>query len=158
MTTRFHNAKYHAVIRSAATPLWVLVILSVVGWGCRPASPPRGQVSGVVTLGGEPITVGSVVFENLELGVSQVASLDGNGRFTLVDEFGPGIRVGSYRVAVVPSTMSRGETPMVADPTLHANRPEGDRIPQRYQHPASSPFTCVVTEGENPDALFELVE
>lgn len=87
-----------------ATPsgwLWALVVLPLL-CGCGKSDKPEtGEVTGVVTLGGEPLADARVVFTPVEGGQSSEATTDAQGRYTLVyrgDELGA--KVGSHTVSV----------------------------------------------------------
>lgn len=147
--------------RCFAGPAWTILIARCVLpcllalAGCPSAHPELGQIAGRVTLQGEPVATGCVVFENLALGVSQVANLSADGSYQMVTPNGPGILPGSYRVAIRPDPMGTGETPLAADPAA-ALPAEPTSIPQEYQHAATSPLRCEVLPGPNPPADYDL--
>ena len=132
-----------------------LFILGIVA--CAPAGPPRGLVSGRVTRNGHPVTVGSVVFENLSLGVSQATNLNADGTYEMSTYAGPGILPGSYRVAIRPDRIGTGETPVITNPTTTVRAVDTTSIPSKYHHPSSSPFSVDIQPGLNRDANFDLV-
>lgn len=79
----------------------LVVCLACLGWmGC---SEPVAQVTGEVTVGGEPVTGGSVILQPLEEGKKPAAgNLDTSGKFTLLTSGGQPLAPGDYRVIYSP--------------------------------------------------------
>ena len=136
----------------------MLLTIIVPAGGCGDPGPPRGTIRGQVTYNGQPLSSGSVVFDNPQLGVSQVATLQPDGTYEMSTHHGRGIRVGSYRVAIKPDSIGSGEAPLAANPAQAGAPSSRSSIPPKYGHPATSPLSIVVKEGKNPDADFKLVD
>jgi hypothetical protein len=121
---------------------WAAIAL-VIGGGC--GGPPIATVRGRVTLDGRPLTAGTVVFEGD--GRSYTGSIGADGRFELRFMGEPGIRPGTYGVAVIPP-----EAEVVADPKttdLRAVNPVDPRnYPERYRLPSTSGISRTVSPGE----------
>lgn len=123
--------------------LWLLCVTGLTGCG----GEPLGEVQGRVTLNGQPITQGSVVFENLEAGISVNAPLDANGRFEVRTYEQAGLPPGTYQVAVSPRGFQEEHEAIAVDPDAHAaNSP---MIPTKYHLPATSGLTFEVQAGAN---------
>lgn len=80
---------------TAATCLTTLAVLIIAGCGKKTA--PTGSVAGRVTYASQPVTQGTVVFENRTEGQFRAATLDSNGQYQL-----PEVRLGEYNVSVQP--------------------------------------------------------
>lgn len=79
----------------------VLSTLLILGCGQSSDRPETGEVSGVVTLDGDPLPEARVVFAPTEGGQSSEATTDANGHYELVyrgDEMGA--KVGEHKVYV----------------------------------------------------------
>jgi hypothetical protein len=127
--------------------------LAVVLAGC--SGEPVGYVSGKVTLNDQPVTEGSVVFENAEAGISVSVPLQSDGTYEVRTYDREGLPPGSYKVAITPATMGEGETPLAVDPSQTAAGPTSI-IPPQYHSTATSKLTATVKEGENPPFNFDL--
>lgn len=110
--------------------------------GCGDGRPTRVPVSGQVTIDGQPLQFGSVLFK-IEGGRSAGASLDKDGRYQLTTyEPGDGVMVGDYKVAIT------------------GNEPIGEtaakwHAPKKYQDVTTSGLTATV-DGPRDDLDFEL--
>lgn len=122
--------------------------------GC--SGPDIGHVSGKVTVGGQPLTEGSVVFEDAAAGISVNAPLESDGTYTVKTFDRDGLPPGSYRVAITPSTFGDGETPLVTDGADQAAGPVST-IPERYRSPGTSRLIAEVKPGDNPPFNFDLL-
>lgn len=114
--------------------------------GC--SGPETGTLAGKVTVGGKPLTQGSVLFENAETGVSVNAPLGPDGAYTVKTHDRSGLAPGTYKVAVTPSTFGGGEAPLVEAPSKQA--PAASEIPAKYRGTASSGLSVTVKAGANP--------
>jgi len=122
-------------------PDWVYVAALLVGLGgCGSSQGPTGDVAGTLTLRGEPVGQGAVVFFK-PVGVpAGVAKLTPAGTFQL----DRAIPVGQYQVAVQPPAE---EAPAGAeDPNREKTLKD---IPPKYWSEATSGFTAEVKEGDN---------
>ena len=135
---------------------WILVATCGAALLCVGCAQPSdvGQVAGQVTLNGEPVTLGSVLFENAEQGISVNAPLDKQGRFEARTHELAGLPTGTYRVAVSPRSFSDGATPLIVDPSTV--EPPASSIPEKYHLPETSGLTTVIAPGKNPPLNLEL--
>lgn len=123
---------------------FVLIASCVVAacLGCGDERPTRVPVSGKVTIDGQPLQFGSVLFK-IEGGRSAGASLDKEGRYQLTTyEPGDGVMVGDYQVAITGNE-AIGETAA----KWHA--------PKKYKDATTSGLTATV-DGPRDDLNFEL--
>ncbi len=130
----------------------VLCVLSLAGCGGKPGVP-KGTAEGKVTVGGTPVTEGTIIFENVEMGVSVMIPLKNDGSYTVQTFEGPGLPVGVYQVAVSPRKISNGEFPKMMQPGKEAPPPYP--VPDKYRAVASSGWTAVIKEGTNPPFNFD---
>ncbi len=114
--------------------------------GC--SGPETGTLAGKVTVGGKPLTQGSVLFENAETGVSVNAPLGPDGAYTVKTHDRAGLPPGKYKVAVTPSTFGGGEAPLVEAPSKQA--PAASEIPAKCRSTATSGLSVTVKAGANP--------
>ena len=121
--------------------------------GC--SGPETGHVAGNVTIGGEALTQGSIVFEDTAAGVSVNAGLQDDGSYLVKTHDRDGLPPGTYKVAVTPSTFGDGEVPLVTDPSAQAPGPTSE-IPQKYRSTATSELTATVEAGDNEPFNFDL--
>lgn len=131
-----------------------LIFLSLLGCGGPPAKP-MGTAQGKVTWQGNPVTGGSVVFSNPQLGISTVAPLEADGSFTIKTFEGAGLPVGTYKVAIRPGAIATTESPLASDPSKVAAPPPFP-VPMQYFSPETSPLSAEVKEGTNPPFNFAL--
>jgi hypothetical protein len=135
---------------------WLLaaIIACALSLGChRKQQIAWGSVRGKVLLADKPVSAGTVVFDNRELGVSRLAELRPDGSFVEQSLDFPGLPVGEYRVAVTPLPISKGDFVPVAPRKPAAGEPP---IPARYRDVETSPLMATVKEGRNPPFVFEL--
>lgn len=122
----------------------MLMLFAVVGLasGCSDGRPARVPASGRVTIDGEPLQYGSVLFLP-EQGRPAAGSLDKEGRFSLTCfEENDGIIPGKYRVQI------KGTEPIGEDAQRwHA--------PMKYSRAAESGLEMEITEPTD-SILFEL--
>lgn len=137
------------------TRLFAVVTIGCIACGCGAPDRQLGIVRGKVTVNGQSLGSGSVVFENLTRGISQVADIQPDGTYEMATFEGIGIPAGEYRVAIKPSSMGTGEAPLVSTPANSVPKAR-TAIPDKYQHPATSPLTVRVNEGENPEFPIDL--
>lgn len=137
-----------------------LCLFSLLAVGClspagcsRKPAVPWGTAEGKVTLAGQPVSQGTVIFENKELGVSRMAELQADGSFVERSIDFLGLPVGTYRVAVTPLGISKGDWAPVAKskPSSAATA-----IPAKYHSVDKSELTADVKEGKNVPFVFEL--
>jgi len=133
------------------------LLLLLLCAGCGPEGPPRGAVKGRVTFGGDPITGAMVVFE--DAGLAPSANLDADGRFELRTSEGPGLPVGTYKVAVMPGRMmeSGEESPLAGKKQPPRPKPS-TKVAEKYHKSATSGLTAEVRDGENKPFEFDLAK
>jgi len=113
--------------------------------GCQPGRP---QVSGVVTLDGQPLASDSasqivdVRFSPVAEGAMATGRTNAQGVYELSTGAGRGVVAGEYRVTVVGRRFPK--------PTAEGARPPAELFtPGRYANPATSDLTYVVKPGAN---------
>ena len=114
-----------------------------------------GQVSGTVTLSGQPLAEGTVVFENTPAGISVNAEIGPDGSYTVKTYELSGLPPGTYQVAIKPASIGDGETPLVSDPSEEIATP-ASVIPEKYRSVETSELTVTVVSGGNPPFDFDL--
>lgn len=123
---------------------YLLLFLSLaLCMGCE-RSETLGKVQGQVTLDGQPVAHGIVIFSNPAKGVHITAPLQSDGRYEIQMAQGFGLPLGEYQVAVNPPVAS---PPMPGAPPPPPVPPSN--IPTRYMQPTSSGLTRTINEGEN---------
>ncbi|TWT48293.1 hypothetical protein Pla111_00550 [Botrimarina hoheduenensis] len=121
--------------------------------GCD-RGPAMGSVSGTVTLDGEPLKFGSVMFQNVAGGQPSRAQIQPDGRFVL-STFSPedGAVVGSYRVRVMCySSQDPAVGPTAGDSLGNL------LIPERYTSFGASGLSYEIKEGDNSPIDIELTK
>ena len=123
-----------------ANKTWAFVAVLLAGLSGCGSREPTGDVAGTLTLRGEPVTQGSIVFFE-KVGVpAGVAELTPTGQFELERP----IPVGKYQVAFQPPP---DEAPAgAAAPNRETPLQE---VPPKYWSETTSGFTAEVKEGEN---------
>lgn len=122
---------------------WCCLAL-VAALGCSP-SMFDADVSGSITLDGEPVAPGVVVFSYAEGGRnSSRGKIDNSGRYHLITRHERGIDSGKYRVSV--RVFEKGEPPA---PGERASPNLPPLVPERYLNPATSGLEYDVTPGSN---------
>lgn len=120
---------------------------------------PLGQVRGVVTHEGEPVTDGFITFNCRESGQVASSNLDSDGSFQMRLGKKAGLPVGQYRVSIRPplhtnasKPAGKGKAPSrTKNPTYDPDfRPD---IPVKYRFETKSGLTAKVVEGNNQFAF-----
>lgn len=106
---------------------------------------PQGKVHGKVTLAGEPVPAGLVIFSNAERGVHMTAPLQSDGSYELQTAQGFGLPLGDYRVAVNPPLMEPAMPGAPPPPAVTAVP-----IPAKYRRVETSGLSLSVGPGDNP--------
>lgn len=136
--------------------LVTLLLLPAVLLGCGNADPDKGIVRGQVTFAGNPVSDGTIRFENPS-GISENADLNSEGKFQIRNHLGDGLPFGAYRVAVLPRVAAANDTPPLAgatppdDPTK-----EFPHIPPKFRDVTTSELKIEVQRGANPPFDFDL--
>ncbi len=129
----------------------LIALLAVAGCGGERV----GKVAGIVTLAGQPLGTGTIVFENPETGVSVSANLDADGSYTLQTAEAEGLPPENYQVSVRPGVIGTGETPL-AGSAEETSTTAAPAIPARYHSGSTSGLSAQVGEGENRPFYFDL--
>lgn len=138
--------------------------------GCGSSGPATHPVSGVVTLGGQPIESATVTFHPAGgEGRSASGTTDASGQYELTTfASGDGAMAGSYRVTiakyetpdgVVAEADDEGETlgevseeefeDVYEEVIDEENPPAENVLPEQYANPTNSGFEAKVVAGEN---------
>lgn len=115
--------------------------------GCNSQSSDVANVVGQVTMNGEPVVEGNVVFENAEQGKVYLARIEGQGEYQL-----NGVKIGEYSVLLKPHVQNLpDETSGIDGNVIVAPKavPHPTSIPARFQTAATSPLKAHVVEGDN---------
>ena len=149
--------------QETATAWWVLaaVILStttLLGCGNR----GMGKVKGKVTLGGAPISSGTIMFYPAN-GPGAVGEIGSVGTYTLrTHKPGDGAVVGTHKVAIHATSVGPGtlEAPKSLEDELRGSAANSGVknlvpgkvtwiVPEKYSTPEQSPLTAEVKSGQN---------
>lgn len=125
----------------------------VLAGGC--SGGDIGHVAGKVTLDGQPVSQGAVVFQDTARGISVNAPLQSDGTYVARTHDQPGLPPGTYQVAITSRTFGNGETPLLEGPPT-ATAPPPTVIPPQYQDVTTSGLTATVQAGSNPPFDFSL--
>lgn len=102
------------------------------------------SVKGVVTIGGDPLPTGSIVFHPDGDGPTGTAEIQQDGSFVVRTASQTGLRPGEY---VVTITAVEGDTTL---PTAENRNPEMRLlVPARYALPETSGLRYTITPGNN---------
>jgi hypothetical protein len=132
-----------------------VLIATALALLCGCGGSDVGSVSGTITVGGQPVERGTVVFENPAAGISVTAEIGSGGRYTVKTYEFDGLPPGDYQIAIRPQVLSDGETPLVSDPSAESATP-ASAIPEKYHRLDQSGLTATVVAGDNPPFDFDL--
>jgi hypothetical protein len=124
-----------------------LVPLLVGVCGCGSSGPDTGSVDGRIMYQGQPVTEGTVVFENAARGWLRVAPLDEQGEYHIKD-----VHVAEYSVSVrppdpkLPNETTGTAKRIVITPSMF---PDPANIPKRFRSVDTSPLKTSVVAGTN---------
>ena len=124
--------------------LAIALLLPLAGCGGRSDLPPRAKVSGVVTLDGQPLTIGLVQFSPDQSkdnkGPVAVGQIDSTGHYQLTTDRqgGDGAVLGFHKIRVEAREQPKNEMD-----TLPASL-----VPRKYLHPDTSGLTAEVKPVE----------
>lgn len=123
----FVGSPFRGILGGAAV---ALLVVAVVLPGCGRRFP-MAEVSGKVTLDGEPLSDATVMFVP-EKGFAAAGTLQPDGTFRLISgRPGDGAVIGSHKVAVMPAD------------------PEKAHFPKKYMNAETSGFAVEVKAGKN---------
>lgn len=137
------------------------VILALAAFsGC--GSGGMGKVKGKVTVGGQPITNGTIMFYP-STGPGAVGEIGQDGVYTLrTHKPGDGAVIGTHKVAIHATSIGAGtlEAPKSLDDELKGSSANSSAknlvpgkitwlVPEKYSTPNDSPLTAEVKAGQN---------
>jgi hypothetical protein len=134
-------------------------LLGLVSTSCS-GGPRLGKVSGRVTVGGKPVTSGTIMFHP-DAGPTAVAALQPDGAYTLTTiKPGDGAVVGSHRVTIQATNVGPGSLvdPKTFDEEIQLSRKGGKVlvpgkvtwvVPEKYSRAETSDLTAKVEPGPN---------
>jgi hypothetical protein len=124
--------------------IFLLTLLCVVGCGSK-SDVEMGQVEGIVTLDGKPVTSGKVLFQP-QAGRGGSGAIQSDGTF-VIGTYGEadGAVIGEHKVAVVafPPGRVTGQAPS------GQSKPIKPLVPERYLAAGTSELTFEVKPGDN---------
>lgn len=134
---------------------WIMACLAFFITGCGPGGAPRGSASGKVTVGGKPLTHGSVLFESADGKSNVIAPIGSDGSFTAATADGAGLPVGDYLIGVSPIGVAAtvDAPPLVGSAPIESKDPP---IPEKYLKPATSGFKAKISAGTNPPIQLDI--
>lgn len=141
----------------------LLVFTAGCGGGATGPVDPQSQVSGSVTNGGKPVTLGSlVVFSNAEKGLTLTGTLDSLGNFSLTAaDPKVGVPAGRYTVAIKPPVEPVMEVNQSSEDykkmmqsggpkaVTQSKPPTASDIPAKFNDPKTSGLVFEVKAGPN---------
>ena len=128
--------------------------------GCGPRPPALAEVSGTVTLDGEPLARGTLTFEATGLRPATARILDGRIIEVTTRRVNDGVPVGHQRIAVfsreepvdAPAQQSQRTGPP-ATAGVPASMVGRSLLPARYNDPATSGLSAIIRPGHNTLSL-----
>lgn len=119
-----------------------VVSLAAAGCGYRPDLPPTAEVSGTVTLDGQPLSGAMILFvpdaQKGTKGASGVAASDEKGHFEVATAGVKGALVGFHKIRVEARAKPKNETDTMP-PSL---------IPAKYNNPSTSGLSAEVKKDQ----------
>ncbi len=137
--------------------LLAMFVLLGLALGCGGSGHgPLGKVEGTVTLEGQPIAEGTIIFE--VTGARPATGQISAGKIVDVTTYDPndGVPVGEAAVAIFATAVASPEltTPANPDETSKLGKDymggnAQSLIPKKYNNPATSELTCTIESGQN---------
>lgn len=121
--------------------LWIISATFLMV-GCGPSEPPEYTVTGSVKFEGEPVTEGSVTFEDSTTGVADTFPIDAQGNYAAT------IEAGKFGVSVQPPLVNR---PDMANTLGGDEFKKVDNIPLQYWSAFDSGLTLDVSQDTTFD-------
>lgn len=132
------------MIRRFLVPRCRLLVLFAAVVGCNPSGASLTPVKGKVTVDGQPVTSGHVVYvptDATDTAGLSAGTIDSNGEYTISTGGKSGAPLGKYKVMVSPNTV----------PVQGATAPAG-AFNAQYQDPKKTPLTKEVVSSAAPGA------
>jgi hypothetical protein len=129
----------------------LIVALIVAFSGCGPREE-LGQVKGRVFYRGEPVTAGTITFEDSGRGLGVIVPIGPDGSYEMRTHQRPGLLPGTYRVCLSPNPLSTGDvlvTGPTPKPTTPAPTGKFPPLPEKYLKVTTSGLQAEVVKGEN---------
>jgi len=126
----------------------VLAIASSFIIGCGD-SEELGQITGTVTVNGEAVTNGSIVYENRGRSISVRTNFDDAGQYHVRTYDRDGLPPGTYQVAVSSTRIGNGDSPFVGGTSEQAPPATGPAIPEVYSKVGTSRLSAEIEVGKN---------
>ena len=124
--------------------------------GCAGSQGPETvEVSGTVTMGGQPIERANVLFHPLagdERVLASQSVTDAEGQFQLATHVGGG----KYKSGIVPGKYAVVVTKLDTAAISTTFAPPKNLLPKKYGNPATSGLTADVVAGQANDFPFQL--
>lgn len=140
--------------------LMVSCLLPLVAAGCGGGGGRKvatGTVSGKVSLAGQPLSTGTIVFFAENNGETAIGPLSSDGTYTLKYGTGFSIPVGDYRVAINEGPPPGAPIPSPADVMKAPPAgPATSKIPAKFRDAKTSGLIAVVKPGSNSGVDFDL--
>ncbi|MCO6046186.1 hypothetical protein NG895_19990 [Aeoliella sp. ICT_H6.2] len=135
-----------AIVLNNSHGALLIALLALALGGC--SQEPWGYVSGIVTVDGQPVGPGTLVFEPSDPergnGPSSLGYFDTSGEFSLVSAGGKkGAPVGNYRVKI----MAGGPGSLAEESAAIEAQKKPSPIPSKYFHHDAG-LTATVKDGE----------
>jgi hypothetical protein len=121
---------------------WVISFSCLLLIGC--GGGDRSSVSGTVTLDGEPVTKGSILFDPVESREVKPVGLIENGSYSLTSETGP--KPGKHKVEIRWAKPTGKQVPVKDDPPNMIDETK-EAVPAKYN--TSTELTVEITPGSN---------
>lgn len=129
--------------------LWAAA-LPIAASGCGPREE-LGRVTGHVSFEGQPVTTGTISFDDRSRGLGVVASIGPDGSYEMRTYRRDGLLPGSYRVCFSPLPISRGDElltgPAPADAATSTEK--FPPLPAKFFNVATSGLQVEVVAGDN---------
>ncbi len=135
---------HSSAVSTGSARILGVALAAFVMLGCGSPQSQVWPVAGRVTLHGKPVSAGSIRFSNPAAHIDIVASLDADGRYTVVTARGAGLPQGDYQVAILPGGRSAPVGSFVP-----VREPSQSEIPTRYRQSATSGLTAAVKAEPN---------
>ena len=135
-------------LKKRLTELGLLVPLLVVSTACQKTPEKLYPVTGTVTVGGQPLSGGTVQFEMLDKGKASgevftaAGAIEADGSYELSTFGKRGAPAGDHRVWVSPNFAALPDK-------LGVGVERMSPVPKKYMLPTTTDLSYTVTEGEN---------